>query len=89
MSDETNDNVARGEGWSCANLTDLGEGPGFRKIRGPLGVSAFGVNAIVLPPAYATGSHCTKSRRNSTSSTPARSRSSSATAAPRNSRPAA
>jgi mannose-6-phosphate isomerase-like protein (cupin superfamily) len=57
MSDETNDKVARGEGWACANLTDLGEGPGFRKIRGPLGVTAFGVNAIVLPPAYAPGSH--------------------------------
>lgn len=57
MSDETNDKVERGDGWSVANLADLGEGPGFRKIRGPLGVTAFGVNAIVLPPSYATGSH--------------------------------
>jgi mannose-6-phosphate isomerase-like protein (cupin superfamily) len=57
MSDETNDKVKRGDGWSVANLSDLGEGPGFRKIRGALGVTAFGVNAIVLPPSYATGSH--------------------------------
>jgi mannose-6-phosphate isomerase-like protein (cupin superfamily) len=57
MSDLTNDKVERGDGWSVANLADLGEGPGIRKIRKPLGVTAFGVNAIVLPPAYATGSH--------------------------------
>jgi quercetin dioxygenase-like cupin family protein len=57
MSDEPNQNVERGDGWSVANLADLGEGPGFRKIRPALGVTAFGVNAIVLPPSYATGSH--------------------------------
>ena len=33
-------------------LDELGEGYGFRKIRKPLGVSAFGVNAIVMPPGY-------------------------------------
>ncbi len=27
---------------------------GFRKVRKELGVSAFGVNAIVMPPGYAT-----------------------------------
>ncbi len=57
MSDVSNDNVERGDGWAVANLADLGEGPGFRKIRPALGVTAFGVNAIVLPPGYATGSH--------------------------------
>ena len=57
MSEEAGDGVERGAGWSCANLADLGEGPGFRKIRKELGVTAFGVNAIVLPPSYATGSH--------------------------------
>jgi quercetin dioxygenase-like cupin family protein len=51
------ENVRKGDGWSVAHLDDLGEGPGFRKIRTPLGVTAFGVNAIVLPPGYATGSH--------------------------------
>ena len=57
MSDETNQNVTKGEGYAVANLADLGEGPGFRKIRKELGVTAFGVNAIVLPPTYETGSH--------------------------------
>ena len=38
------------------SLDDLGEGYGFRKIRVPLGVSAFGVNAIVMPPG-ADGIH--------------------------------
>ena len=33
-------------------LDELGEGYGFRKIRKPLGVTAFGVNAIVMPPGY-------------------------------------
>jgi quercetin dioxygenase-like cupin family protein len=49
--------VSTGEGYAVANLSDLGEGPGFRKIRKALGVTAFGVNAIVLPPTYETGSH--------------------------------
>jgi mannose-6-phosphate isomerase-like protein (cupin superfamily) len=55
--DSATQNVAEGEGYSVGQLEDLGEGPGFRKIRTPLGVTAFGVNAIVLPPSYATGSH--------------------------------
>lgn len=45
------------DGYSVSNLSELGEGPGFRKIRKELGVTAFGVNAIVLPPSYETGSH--------------------------------
>jgi quercetin dioxygenase-like cupin family protein len=49
--------VRKGDGWAVAHLDHLGEGPGFRKIRAPLGVTAFGVNAIVLPPGYTTGSH--------------------------------
>jgi mannose-6-phosphate isomerase-like protein (cupin superfamily) len=35
-----------------ATLDELGDGPGFRKIRRALGVTAFGVNAIVFPPGY-------------------------------------
>ena len=54
---ETNEQVTKGDGYAVANLGDLGEGPGFRKIRKGLGVTAFGVNAIVLPAGYATGSH--------------------------------
>ncbi|HVC07082.1 MAG TPA: cupin domain-containing protein [Solirubrobacterales bacterium] len=54
---ETGPGVIKGEGYAVSNLRDLGQGPGFRKIRKELGVSAFGVNGIVLPPAYATGRH--------------------------------
>jgi mannose-6-phosphate isomerase-like protein (cupin superfamily) len=37
---------------SAAALDDLGDGAGFRKIRSVLGVTAFGVNALVLPPGH-------------------------------------
>ena len=50
-------NVRSGEGWAAGSLEDLGEGPGFRKVRKGLGVSGFGVNAIVLPPGIETGFH--------------------------------
>jgi mannose-6-phosphate isomerase-like protein (cupin superfamily) len=39
-------------GYKVSSLDELGEGYGFRKIRAPLGVTAFGVNAIVYPPRY-------------------------------------
>jgi len=45
------------DGYSVGSLDALGEGWGFRKIRKPLGVTAFGINAIVLPPGYDTGGH--------------------------------
>ena len=48
---------AHGDGWAIAGLDDLGSGPGFRKVRKELGVEAFGVNAIVLPPGIETGFH--------------------------------
>jgi mannose-6-phosphate isomerase-like protein (cupin superfamily) len=51
------DQVRNGDGWSAAHLDDLGDGPGFRKVRSALGVGAFGVNAIVLPPGIETGFH--------------------------------
>lgn len=44
-------------GYSVGSLDALGSGPGFRKIRRPLGVTAFGINAIVLPPGYDTSNH--------------------------------
>lgn len=37
---------------SFGKIEELGEGYGFRKVRRALGVSAFGVNAIVMPPGY-------------------------------------
>lgn len=49
--------VRSGDGYSVGHLDDLGEGYGFRKVRKGLGVQAFGVNAIVMPPGYATGFH--------------------------------
>jgi mannose-6-phosphate isomerase-like protein (cupin superfamily) len=39
-------------GHTFGTLDELGEGYGFRKVRAALGVSAFGVNAIVYPPGY-------------------------------------
>jgi mannose-6-phosphate isomerase-like protein (cupin superfamily) len=48
---------AQGDGFAVANISDLGEGYGFRKVRKALGVTAFGVNAIVIPPGYETGRH--------------------------------
>ena len=39
-------------GYAKASIDELGEGPGFRKIRQELGVTAFGVNAIVYAPGY-------------------------------------
>jgi mannose-6-phosphate isomerase-like protein (cupin superfamily) len=43
--------------YSIASLDDLGEGYGFRKIRAALGVTAFGVNALVFPPSYEGPAH--------------------------------
>ena len=49
--------VVQGDGYAVANIDALGEGPGFRKVRRALEVTAFGVNAIELPPGYETGRH--------------------------------
>jgi uncharacterized cupin superfamily protein len=43
--------------YSVNSLDALGEGYGFRKIRQALGVTAFGVNAIVYPPRYDGPNH--------------------------------
>jgi len=37
---------------SFGSIKELGEGYGFRKVRAPLGVTAFGANVIVYPPGY-------------------------------------
>ena len=49
--------TARGGGWAVGHIDDMGEGPGFRKVRRELGVTAFGVNAIVLPPGFVSARH--------------------------------
>src|SRR6266542_3058719 len=46
-----------GSGWAATSIADLGDGPGFRMIRSALGITAFGMNAIVLPPGIETGRH--------------------------------
>ena len=46
-----------GDGWAIGSIDGMGEGPGFRKVRRELGVTAFGVNAVVLPPGYAGRTH--------------------------------
>lgn len=46
-----------GGGWAVGSIDGLGDGPGFRKVRRELGVTAFGVNAVVMPPGYASGPH--------------------------------
>ncbi|HEY1449881.1 MAG TPA: cupin domain-containing protein [Solirubrobacteraceae bacterium] len=49
--------VKTGEGYAVGSLDDLGQAPGFRKVRKGLGVTAFGVNAIVMPPGIDSGFH--------------------------------
>jgi mannose-6-phosphate isomerase-like protein (cupin superfamily) len=39
-------------GYSKGSIDEMGEGPGFRKVRQELGVEAFGVNAIVYAPGF-------------------------------------
>jgi mannose-6-phosphate isomerase-like protein (cupin superfamily) len=38
--------------YALGSLDELGDGPGFRKVRRALGVNAFGVNGIVMPPGF-------------------------------------
>jgi quercetin dioxygenase-like cupin family protein len=38
--------------WAFSSLDELGDGAGFRKVRAALGVTAFGVNAVVYPPGF-------------------------------------
>ena len=38
--------------YAFGSLDELGDGPGFRKVRRALGVNAFGVNGIVMPPGF-------------------------------------
>jgi uncharacterized cupin superfamily protein len=45
------------DGYALSSLDEMGEGYGFRKIRHAVGVTAFGINALVLPPRYSSGVH--------------------------------
>jgi mannose-6-phosphate isomerase-like protein (cupin superfamily) len=44
-------------GHRFGSIDELGEGYGFRKVRQALGVSAFGVNVIVMPPGFVGFDH--------------------------------
>jgi uncharacterized cupin superfamily protein len=44
-------------GYAFSSMDELGEGPGFRKVRGALGVTAFGVNGVVYPPGFVGFQH--------------------------------
>ena len=46
-----------GDGWAVGSIDGMGQGPGFRKVRKELGVTEFGVNAVVIPPGYTAGRH--------------------------------
>lgn len=46
-----------GEGYAVSSLEQMGEGYGFRKVRRELSVTAFGINALVIPPGYGGGVH--------------------------------
>jgi mannose-6-phosphate isomerase-like protein (cupin superfamily) len=38
--------------YAFGSIDELGDGPGFRKIRAALGVTAFGINGIVMAPGH-------------------------------------
>jgi mannose-6-phosphate isomerase-like protein (cupin superfamily) len=44
-------------GHSFGTLDEMGDGYGFRKVRRALGVTGFGVNALVIPPGYEAPGH--------------------------------
>jgi mannose-6-phosphate isomerase-like protein (cupin superfamily) len=43
--------------YSFGSLDELGDGPGFRKVRHALDVKAFGVNGVVMPPGFEGFAH--------------------------------
>ena len=49
--------VVTGDGYAVAHLDALGDDYGFRKVRKELGVTAFGVNALVRREGYETKWH--------------------------------
>src|SRR5918995_271435 len=57
MADREVREVVEGEGYAVGAIDGIGEGYGFRKIRRELGVTEFGINAVVIPPGYQTGRH--------------------------------
>ena len=56
MSEPVRETIT-GEGWAVGTLDGMGDGWGFRKVRQELGVQAFGINAVFLPPGYTSRRH--------------------------------
>ena len=44
-------------GYSFSSLDELGDSPGFRKVRSTMGITAFGVNGVVYPPGHPGVNH--------------------------------
>ena len=49
--------AVQGDGYALSSLEQMGDGYGFRKIRRAVDVTAFGINALVLPAGHETGMH--------------------------------
>jgi mannose-6-phosphate isomerase-like protein (cupin superfamily) len=49
--------IVEGEGYAAGHIDAMGDEYGFRKVRRALGVTAFGVNAIVMPAGASAGFH--------------------------------
>jgi mannose-6-phosphate isomerase-like protein (cupin superfamily) len=56
-TDEQVHDVVNGPGYAVGNIDAMGEKYGFRKIRRALDVTAFGINALVIPPGHAGPAH--------------------------------
>jgi uncharacterized cupin superfamily protein len=57
MTDDEAREVVTADGYAIGNISALGEGGGFRKVRDALGVTALGINVIVMPPEFAGRRH--------------------------------
>jgi mannose-6-phosphate isomerase-like protein (cupin superfamily) len=57
MSEDEAQDIVTGEGYAVGNIAALGDGGGFRKIRSAFGVTAMGINAIVMPAEFAGRRH--------------------------------
>lgn len=57
MAEDEAREVVTGDGYAVANISALGDGGGFRKIRRALEVTALGINAIVMPAEFAGRRH--------------------------------
>src|SRR4029450_9446850 len=49
--------AVQGDGYAVGHIDAMGDRYGFRKIRRELGVTAFGINAVCMPPGYQGGRH--------------------------------